>query len=165
MDDKINFKEIQNFIKFVSKSGLDEVSIEVGEIKIKLKTRSDKKEFLPTVVSPVANIAGESNLNLLDVNTKKVENQAVDKSERDGKKHQGIKSPMVGTFYSKPAPDKPNFVKVGDTVKKGQVICIIEAMKMFNEIEAEQDCKIVEILIKDQTPVEFDEVLFHIEPI
>ena len=155
--DKIDFKEIQNFIRFAKKIGLEEISVELGDLKIKLKANSNNEVHSDRQLAPVIP---------LDTANKSNPIQAPDETKEVKKtsNYKELKSPMVGTYYGRSSPDKPNFVNIGDTVKKGQVICIIEAMKIFNEIEAEEDGKIVDILVKDETAVEFDQVLFRIDP-
>jgi acetyl-CoA carboxylase biotin carboxyl carrier protein len=154
----MNLNEIQDLIKFVSKSGVSEVEIERKDFKIIIKT--DKKATAPQLyqaavpqmmAAPVAQPAAE---------TPKA--PAAPASEES--KYITIKSPMIGTFYRQSSPDKPAFVNVGDSIKKGSVICIIEAMKLFNEIEAEVSGKIVKVLVDDSTPVEYDQPLFLVEP-
>lgn len=160
----MNLNEIQDLIKFVSKSGVSEVEIEQKDFKIVIKANGKGmvttaapviQQQIPiaipqTVVAPVANPVAE---------TPKANTPAADDS-----KYITVKSPMIGTFYRSPGPDKPVFVNVGDTIKKGDKICIIEAMKLFNEIEAEVSGKIVKVLTDDAKPVEYDQPLFLVEP-
>lgn len=160
----MNLNEIQDLIKFVSKSGVSEVEIEQKDFKIVIKANGKGmvttaapviQQQIPiaipqTVVAPVANTVAE---------TPKANAPAADDS-----KYITVKSPMIGTFYRSPGPDKPVFVNVGDTIKKGDKICIIEAMKLFNEIEAEVSGKIVKVLTDDAKPVEYDQPLFLVEP-
>ena len=163
----MRIKEIQSLIKFVAKSGASEVSLEMKDVKITIKTSQEKGPIVistpnsqspqpaevhavpqtqaaplmaePTPITPPAAAEEESNLIT-------------------------VKSPIIGTFYRKPAPDKPVFVEVGDTVSEGSVLCVIEAMKLFNEIESEVTGKIVKILVDDSSPVEFDQPLFLVDP-
>ncbi len=161
----LDFKEIQELIKLVKKSQLNEFNLKYGDFKIEMKygqevdnTKNVAPASIPVPVaapapapaapaaapapaSPAADAPAENN-NLIT-----------------------IKAPMIGTFYRSPSPDKPPFVAIGDTVSEGSVICIIEAMKLFNEIESEVSGKIVKILVDDNTPVEFDQPLFLVEPV
>lgn len=160
----MNKKEIEELIKFVSKAGVSEVSIEQKDIKITIKNAV--KEQIITMAAPpqimaapvampaVANPAAAPAAPKAEVPAK-----AADES-----KYHTVKSPMIGTFYRTPSPDKPNFVNVGDEVKPGQVICIIEAMKLFNEIECDVKGKVVKVLVDHATPVEYDQPLLLIEP-
>ncbi|MDP4826820.1 MAG: acetyl-CoA carboxylase biotin carboxyl carrier protein [Flavobacteriales bacterium] len=167
----MNLTEIQDLIKFVAKSGVTEVEIEKKDFKITIKAENLRKgrgaepqqvyQAMPMAMpapqmqaapapaapapaaapaAPAAAPAAESN-NYIE-----------------------IKSPMIGTFYRKPAPDKPLFVEVGDTIKPGDVLCVIEAMKLFNEIEAEISGKVVKILVDDNSPIEYDQPLFLVDP-
>lgn len=173
----MNQKEIQDLIKFVSKSGVTEVEIEEKDFKITIKSESKKQKEEKTVYvqqpmaqqmpqpqaapapqpapaqqpaspAPAAESAGSKD----------------DAEKAEDNNYLTIKSPMIGTFYRAPSPDKPLFVEVGDTVKKGDQVCIIEAMKLFNEIESEVSGKIVKVLVDDATPVEYDQPLFLVDP-
>jgi acetyl-CoA carboxylase biotin carboxyl carrier protein len=158
----MDLKEIQNLIKFVAKSGASEVKLEMDDIKITIRTGSDSDATIlqqvpmqsapivqqqiptaaPTAANPPASPAAES----------------------EDSKYITIKSPIIGTFYRKPSPDKPVFVEVGTEIKEGDVLCVIEAMKLFNEIESEVSGKIVKVLVDDSSPVEFDQPLFLVDP-
>lgn len=160
----MELKEIQNLIKFVAKSGASEVSLEMGDIKINIKTDKGEavapvaaiQQVAPVAVAPVAEpVAAPATPVAPATPTAAVDTAA------DG---HTVKSPIIGTFYRKPSPDKPNFVEVGDRVAEGDTLCVIEAMKLFNEIEAETSGTIVKILVDDSTPVEFDQPLFVIDP-
>jgi acetyl-CoA carboxylase biotin carboxyl carrier protein len=165
----MKLNEIQDLIKFVSKSGVSEVELEMKDFKIVIKTPSSKikeqvaiMQSLPaTPVQPVyappvaAAPAAESNAPA---------SAAPAKAGDDESKYITIKSPMVGTFYRTPSPDKPAFVNVGDEITPGKVICIIEAMKLFNEVESDVKGKIVKILVNDVSPVEYDQPLFLVDP-
>ncbi|GAB4205988.1 MAG: acetyl-CoA carboxylase biotin carboxyl carrier protein [Bacteroidia bacterium] len=168
--------EIQELIKFVSKSNVSEVELETKEFKIIIKTgkKSADNNNIPQpivlqnvpsvvsaapatpVISPVENTSVPTT-----APSKTEETKASDVSE--DKKYHVVKSPMIGTFYRSSAPDKPPFVNIGDTVDVGQVLCIIEAMKLFNEIESDVKGKIVKILVENATPVEYDQPLFLID--
>ena len=159
----MDIREIQNLIRFVAKSGATEVKLEMDDFKITIKTGSESSpevtyiqqaplsQALPQAAAPqpVAPSAGAPAAALA--------------SEEDSK-YITIKSPIIGTLYRKPSPDKAVFVEVGTTIAKGDVLCVIEAMKLFNEIESEYSGKIVKILVDDMSPVEFDQPLFLVDP-
>ena len=159
----MDIKEIQNLIKFVQKSGVEEVKIERDDFKITIKTKSVAPQHIivedvPTPVSiPASQLPTQA---VQEVNIQET-TQSVN-LENDNQVI--VKSPIIGTFYRKPSPDKPSFVEVGQSVSKGDVLCVIEAMKLFNEIESDFSGKIVKILVDDQSPVEFDQPLFIIDP-
>jgi acetyl-CoA carboxylase biotin carboxyl carrier protein len=151
--------EIRDLIDFISKSGLNEVNIETKELKLSVKREPDQKVFKSTpVVAPVAAQAIAQPAAVQTPKTEKTEPAA------SGKKTIEIKSPMIGTFYRSSNPDTPPFVSVGDKISKGQTVCIIEAMKLFNEIESEFSGTIVKAMVENATPVEYDQVLFVVEP-
>ena len=159
----MDIKEIQNLIKFVQKSGVEEVKIERDDFKITIKTKSVAPQHLivEDVPTPVSIPASQQPTQAVqEVNTQET-TQSVN-LENDNQVI--VKSPIIGTFYRKPSPDKPSFVEVGQSVSKGDVLCVIEAMKLFNEIESDFSGKIVKILVDDQSPVEFDQPLFIIDP-
>ena len=163
----MELKEIQNLIKFVAKSGANEVKLEMNDIKITIKTGEVKSETTiiqqPTQTqfpTPVQEQQGAATLPPVRAESP----NAVDDSSDENSKYIEIKSPIIGTFYRKPSPDKPLFVNVGDTINIGDTVCIIEAMKLFNEVESEISGKIVKILVEDSTPVEFDQPLFLVDP-
>jgi acetyl-CoA carboxylase biotin carboxyl carrier protein len=170
----MDIKEIQELIKFVSKSGVSEVEIESKGFKINIKTPPYKRgganqpEVQIVQAVPAAASAAQPQV----VQAAPVAAPAATPAEAapakeestDSGNYEEVKSPMIGTFYRSPSPEKPPFVGVGDEVKKGDVICIIEAMKLFNEIEAEVSGKIVKVLADDSSPVEYDQPLFLIEP-
>ncbi|MAG18630.1 MAG: acetyl-CoA carboxylase, biotin carboxyl carrier protein [Flavobacteriaceae bacterium] len=162
----MEIKEIQNLIKFVAKSGAHEVKLETDDFKITIKTNSDApiaetSTTLQTVPGVVVQASQPTALATEVEAPEKLESQP-DKNETDNLIT--IKSPMIGTFYRKPSPEKDVFIEVGDTVKEGDVLCVVEAMKLFNEIESEVSGKIVKILVDDSSPVEFDQPLFLVEP-
>ncbi len=160
----MELKEIQNLIKFVAKSGASEVSLEMGEIKITIKTEKDEAAAPMAMMPQAAPVA----MAPAPVAPEPIAAAAVAPAETAAPAADAagdtIKSPIIGTFYRKPSPDKPNFVEVGDRVNEGDTLCVIEAMKLFNEIEAEMSGTIVKILVEDSTPVEFDQPLFVIDP-
>ncbi len=158
----MDLKEIQNLIKFVSNSGVAEVKLEMDDVKITIRTtlegntpdityvqQAPMQQAMPQAAAPqpvaAAPVAAAP---IADENSKYIT----------------IKSPIIGTLYRKPSPDKPMFVEVGTTISKGDVLCVIEAMKLFNEIESEVSGKIVKILVDDSSPVEFDQPLFLVDP-
>jgi acetyl-CoA carboxylase biotin carboxyl carrier protein len=158
----MDLKEIQNLIKFVANSGVAEVKLETGDVKITIRTTLEghssdvtyvqqmpaQQQIQQTVPQQLAPVAVVPVATVVDENAKYVT----------------IKSPIIGTFYRKPSPDKPMFTEVGSTIAKGDVLCVIEAMKLFNEIESEISGKIVKILVDDMSPVEFDQPLFLVDP-
>jgi|TARA_B110000438_G_C15761780_1_gene627640 acetyl-CoA carboxylase biotin carboxyl carrier protein len=153
----MDIKEIQNLIKFVAKSGAYEVEIEKKDFKITIKTSSNSSTTIKSL--PVAQtLSNEKNTHVISNQEDNNDNQ----TEND--KYTVIKSPIIGTFFRKSGPDKPVFLDVGSEVKKGETMCVIEAMKLFNEIESEMNCKIIKILVEDETPVEFDQPLFLVDP-
>ena len=158
----MDIKEIQNLIKFVAKSGASEVKLEMEDVKITIKTGSDTPE---TTIIQAAPIAAAPHMAAPLVQAAPVANAPVAASAPDeDSKFITIKSPIIGTFYRKPSPDKPLFVEVGSSVSVGDTVCVIEAMKLFNEIESEVAGKIVKILVDDASPVEYDQPLFLVDP-
>ncbi|RIA11061.1 acetyl-CoA carboxylase biotin carboxyl carrier protein [Flavobacteriaceae bacterium MAR_2010_72] len=159
----MDIKEIQNLIKFVAKSGASEVKLEMDDIKITIRTGSDDRGEGTTYVQqiPVGTpVAAQAPVQ----QTQQAPAASPAPASDENSKYITIKSPIIGTFYRKPAPDKPMFVEVGSTIKAGDVLCVIEAMKLFNEIESEVSGKIVKILVDDSSPVEFDQPLFLVDP-
>lgn len=158
----MDYKQLQEFIKELANSGAAEVEVETNDLKIKVKTQSDEVVLknTPVQLTPPIPQTNQSQIQQQHVQT----GTQAEQIKEDNKQNLiYIKSPMVGTFYRRPAPDKPNFVDIGDELRTGQVVCIIEAMKLFNEIEAELTGKVVEILVEDATPVEYDQPLFALE--
>jgi acetyl-CoA carboxylase biotin carboxyl carrier protein len=153
-------KEIQKLIDFIAQSGLDEVSIETEELKIKVKRHAATQiiSAAPQMVAPQPLPAAEPALVV-------TESKEATKTEAAASNLVTIKSPMIGTFYRSSSPETPEFVKVGDEIKPGKTVCIIEAMKLFNEIESEISGRIVKVLVENATPVEFDQPLFLVEPL
>lgn len=161
----MDLKEIQNLIKFVAKSGASEVKLEMDDVKITIKTGSESEttivQQMPVASAPVIQQPAPTPVAAAPV----AETPApAAPAASDDSKYVTIKSPIIGTFYRKPSPDKPMFVEVGTDVKEGDVLCVIEAMKLFNEIESEISGKIVKILVDDSSPVEFDQPLFLVDP-
>ncbi|WP_394759580.1 acetyl-CoA carboxylase biotin carboxyl carrier protein [Flavobacterium sp.] len=159
----MDLKEIQNLIKFVANSGVAEVKLETGDVKITIRTTLEgSTETTYVQQMPAQNMLQQAVApqQIAPVVSTPVETPAADESS----KYITVKSPIIGTFYRKPSPDKPMFVEVGSTIGKGDVLCVIEAMKLFNEIESEVSGKIVKILVDDMSPVEFDQPLFLVDP-
>jgi len=158
----MDLKEIQNLIKFVANSGVAEVKLEMDDVKITIRTTLEGSATETTYVqqmpaqSAIQQVAAPQQI-AAAVATPEV--PVVENAH-----YITIKSPIIGTFYRKPSPDKPMFVEVGNTIAKGDVLCVIEAMKLFNEIESEVSGKIVKILVDDMSPVEFDQPLFIVDP-
>ena len=158
----MDFKQIQELIKMINKSQIGEVTIEQKDFRITIK---QKEENITQVVSQVAPMQMQPVQQL--VPQQQVAPSGEQKpatSAADTSNLITIKSPMIGTFYRKSSPDKPSFVEVGDEVSVGKVVCIFEAMKLFNEIESEVSGKVVKILVEDSSPVEYDQPLFLVEP-
>ncbi|HVU93880.1 MAG TPA: acetyl-CoA carboxylase biotin carboxyl carrier protein [Puia sp.] len=162
----MDFKQIQELIKMINKSNIGEVSIEEKGFKLTIKQKEEPVQQViaapvhtqPIAALPAAPVAAP-------------QAAAAPPAEKPAKAAEApagntitIKSPMIGTFYRSPSPDKPSFVNVGDEVAPGKVVCIIEAMKLFNEIESEISGKIVKVLVEDASPVEYDQPLFLVEP-
>jgi acetyl-CoA carboxylase biotin carboxyl carrier protein len=158
----MDIKDIQNLIKFVAKSGANEVKLEMEDVKITIKTgKGDKQTIVQALPVQQQSIVQSPVIEKpLEVTTK----EQVPEEEDESSKYITIKSPIIGTFYRKPSPDKSNFVEVGSPIVEGDVLCVIEAMKLFNEIESEVTGKIIKILIDDASPVEFDQPLFLVDP-
>jgi acetyl-CoA carboxylase biotin carboxyl carrier protein len=159
----MDLKDIQNLIKFVAKSGASEVKLETEDVKITIKTGSGDKPETTTYVQQIPMNAPVAQAPAPVAQAPTAETAAAAPTVEDSK-YITIKSPIIGTLYRKPSPDKPVFVEVGQTIKEGDVLCIIEAMKLFNEIESEISGKIVKVLVDDSSPVEFDQPLFLVDP-
>ncbi len=166
----MTFKEIQELIKLVGKSNLTEFKMKNGDFEVAIRTKKYGKykeklvsaapSIIPIPTNPVANIAPATSM----AAASSPEGTGQVAEDTDTSNYLEIKSPMVGTFYRSPSPDKPIYVKVGDDVEVGSVVCIIEAMKLFNEIESEVSGKIVKVLVEDASPVEYDQVLYLVDP-
>ena len=162
----MDFKQIQELIKIVNKSNIGELRIEDKEFTITIKQKKEQViQMMGTPVQPTT-IPIQS---LPPAQTSLQENNSNKKAEKSSgteteSNFVAIKSPMIGTFYRKASPDKPVLVEIGDEVNSGTVVCIIEAMKLFNEIESEVKGRIVKVLVEDATPVEYDQPLFLVEP-
>ena len=161
----MDLKEIQNLIKFVAKSGANEVKLEMGDVKITIKTGAERHETNYFQQAAPVSMPVQVQQDAQGGNPVAAEQAPAEANEADDtSKYIEIKSPIIGTLYRKPSPDKPVFVKVGDTIEAGDTVCIIEAMKLFNEVESEVSGKIVKVLIEDSSPVEFDQPLFLVDP-
>lgn len=172
----MNLTEIQDLIKFVSKAGVTEVEIEKKEFKITIKSDGPKRrgkagqqhieaQMIPQMaVMPQAPVQMQAPAPAPAPAAAPAEAAPKAPVAEASDKYVEIKSPMIGTFYRSPSPDKPSFVEVGDQVKEGSTVCIVEAMKLFNEIESEVSGKIVKILVDDNSPIEFDQPLFLVDP-
>ena len=157
----MDFKQIQELIKLVNKSNLSELTIEEKDFKVTIK---QKEEIIQqTLISGQFQQAPQAFAPAPAPAALAAAPPAATKAD-DTNKYITIKSPMIGTFYRKPSPDKPLFVEVGSEVTPGKIVCIIEAMKLFNEIESEVKGKIVQVLVEDQSPVEYDQPLFLVDP-
>ena len=160
----MEYKQIQELIKTINKSSISELSIEDGDFKITIKQEFASGQVLyspmalqqaiPAQQAPSAQHATGAN-----------EDKPAPKTDAASVTAITVKSPMIGTFYRSPSPDKPLFINVGDEIKAGQIVCIIEAMKLFNEIESEVSGRVVKVLADDCSPVEYDQPLFLVEPI
>ena len=165
----MDLKEIQNLIKFVAKSGASEVKLEMDDVKITIKTGSEDKETTIVQQVPMGGMHSQPQMQQPQqpVPAAQPETPASGgekEAPQEDSKYITVKSPIIGTFYRKPSPDKGPFVEIGDSVKEGDVLCVIEAMKLFNEIESEVSGKIVKVLVDDASPVEFDQPLFLVDP-
>lgn len=172
----MEFKQITDLVKLVSKSDLIEFKLKEGDFEINILTnkhgKANPKESTQAVVAPVTPIYTQPSAppasppTSVSASDRQTETKPAGSEEApdEGTNYLEISSPMVGTFYRSASPDKPPFIKVGDTIEKGDVVCIIEAMKLYNEIESEISGKVVKVMVEDATPVEYDQVLFLIEP-
>lgn len=162
----MNKKEIEDLIRFVSKSGVSEVSLELKDVKITIKNAQKVIEHVVAQSAPAAPAIqqmAQAPLVALPTSGNSARQEPADAGSEKSR-YVTIKAPMIGTFYRSSGPDKPSFVNVGDEIKEGKVICIIEAMKLFNEIESEISGIIVKVLVDNSTPVEYDQPLFLIDP-
>ncbi len=160
----MTYKEIQELIRQVAKSDLAEVKVKDNESEVTIRTRyySDGKPATVTYAQAPAAVQQPAAVNQASAPAApKAEMEAQAETKSSGLKE--IRSPMVGTFYRSPGPDKPAYVKPGDTISAGSVVCIVEAMKLFNEIESEVSGTIVKVMVEDASPVEYDQVLFLVE--
>ncbi|GGH13056.1 acetyl-CoA carboxylase biotin carboxyl carrier protein [Mucilaginibacter phyllosphaerae] len=158
----MDIKQIQDLIRFVSKSGVNEVSIEQENFKITIKTNEAPTYVNASIPAPQPLAAAAAPQPSLPVTAAPAAEAAP--AVADTSNLITVKSPMIGTFYRSSSPDKPLFVNVGDEISTGSVLCIIEAMKLFNEIESEVSGRIVKVLVDNASPVEYDQPLFLVEP-
>jgi acetyl-CoA carboxylase biotin carboxyl carrier protein len=159
----MEYKQIQELIKTINKSNISELSIEEGDFKITIKQdfTGQPQQYVMAAAPVQQVIAAPAPQQTADAAPVAPKASAAAESNAN---HITIKSPMIGTFYRSPSPDKPVFVNVGDEIKKGATLCIIEAMKLFNEIECEMNCRIIKVVADDSSPVEYDQPLFIVEP-
>jgi len=159
-------KDIQELIDFISKSDLDEVNIETDDFKISVKRNTTQaiQQVVSTPSIATTPAIVETAPQSLKTNSDKTPEAQTSTSQEEEKEYLEVKSPMIGTFYRSPNPESPAFVNVGDTIQAGQVVCIVEAMKLFNEIESEVSGKVVKVLVENSSPVEYDQPLFLVEP-
>jgi len=163
----MTFKEIQELIRMVGKSNLTEVKLKKKDFEISIRTKKYRKSVNQQVVSAPSVMPMQQAPMVQQAPAKASAAPAPVVAETKAEPAANlleIKSPMVGTFYRSSSPDKPAFIKVGDNVNEGSVVCIVEAMKLFNEIESEVSGKVVKVCIEDATPVEYDQVLFLVDP-
>lgn len=165
---KMDLKDIQELIKFVAKSGATEVDLEIDNIKISIKSPAKKRRGVDDEVKQIvqqmpAQLVTE-NQPAPTISVPVSIAEKITKDSSDDEKYITIKASMIGTFYRSSSPENPPFVNVGDTIKEGDTLCIIEAMKLFNEIESEVSGKIIKVLVDDTTPIEFDQPLFLVDP-
>ena len=158
----MDLKEIQNLIKFVANSGVAEVKLEMDDVKITIRTTLEGNVTETTYVQQLPTQAAIQPAVIPQIAPVVATPEAAPKE--DNSKFITIKSPIIGTFYRKPAPDKPMFVEVGTTISKGDVLCVIEAMKLFNEIQSEVSGKIVKVMTDNAQAVEYDQPLFLVDP-
>ena len=156
----MDLKEIQNLIKFVANSGVAEVKLEMDDVKVTIRTtvEGSTPEITYLQQAPMAHAMPQAAAPVAAAPV------AAAPAADENSKYITVKSPIIGTFYRKPSPDKAPFVEVGTAIGKGDVLCVIEAMKLFNEIESEVSGKIVKVLVDDMSPVEFDQPLFLVDP-
>ena len=165
----MDFKQIQELIKMVNKSNIGEVTVELKDFRVTIKQKEDKVQQV--ISAPMQMAPAPSQIHHVPAHVSggpTVQPATSTESTKEALSTASnvitVRSPMIGTFYRKAGPDKPNFVEVGDEITPGKVVCIIEAMKLFNEIESEVKGKIVKVLVEDASPVEYDQPLFLVEP-
>jgi acetyl-CoA carboxylase biotin carboxyl carrier protein len=160
----MDIKQIQDLIRFVSKSGVNEVSIEQENFKITIKTNEAPTYVSATIPTQAAPLAAAPAPQPVSLPVASAAAPSAEPAAAETSNYVTIKSPMIGTFYRSSSPDKPSFANVGDDISAGNVVCIIEAMKLFNEIESEVSGRIVKVLVENASPVEYDQPLFLVEP-
>lgn len=163
----MDFKQIQELIKMINKSNIGELTIEQKDFRVTIRQKEEQVTQVVTAAAAPAPVYAPPPPPAASATTSGASSTAAEKPkavEATGGNLITIKSPMIGTFYRKPSPDKPNLVDVGSDITPGKVVCIIEAMKLFNEIESEVKGKVVKVLVEDASPVEYDQPLFLVEP-
>ena len=163
----MDYKQIQELVKLVNKSNIGELSIEEKDFKICIKQKEEQVQQTIVSAPPVMHAPYPQQLHPQPLPPQQGQSSSGDSTEIAASKNDNlitIKSPMIGTFYKRPSPDKPVFAEVGDEIVPGKVLCIIEAMKLFNEIESEVSGRVVKILVEDASPVEYDQPLFLVDP-
>jgi acetyl-CoA carboxylase biotin carboxyl carrier protein len=164
----MDFKQIQELIKMVNKSNIGELTVEQKDFRVTIKQKEDKvTQFGNAPVQQISNypqIPQHIPAHMSEGPTVSKQSGTEGGAETTVSNTITIKSPMIGTFYRRSSPDKPNFVDIGTEINPGKVVCIIEAMKLFNEIESEIKGKIIKVLVEDASPVEYDQPLFLVEP-
>jgi acetyl-CoA carboxylase biotin carboxyl carrier protein len=160
----MDFKQIQELIRLVNESNIGEVSLEQKDFKITIRQKEEQITQVMSASMPQMQMPMQAYQQQPALPQQQQSAPAQQAESKPAANTITIKSPMIGTFYKRPSPDKPNFVEVGDEVSPGKVVCIIEAMKLFNEIESEVKGKIVKMLVEDASPVEYDQPLFLVEP-
>ena len=176
----MTFKEIQDLVKLINKSNLTEFKMKDGEFELSIRTNKYKKNQYKEAIAPAASTQAPSIIQVPSVQPAFPQTPppaapapvaeapanagGTQESNADTSNYIEVKAPIVGTFYRSPSPEKPPYIKVGDTIEAGQVVCIIEAMKLFNEIETEVSGKVVKVMMEDAQPVEYDQVLFLVDP-
>jgi len=156
----MDLKDIQELIKFVAKSGATEVDLEIDNIKISIKSPEKKRRGEVDEITTII----QQNPSVIEVPVVATPSISIKPEVDENANYITIKSSMIGTFYRSSSPESPSFVNIGDTIKEGDTLCIIEAMKLFNEIESEVSGKIIKVLVDDTTPIEFDQPLFLVDP-
>jgi acetyl-CoA carboxylase biotin carboxyl carrier protein len=160
----MTIKEVEELIRFVAKANVSEVELETKDVKLVIKTNKAAEQVVQVPVQQAPIVVAAPAPARPAAAAPAAEAAAPAPKAAENANHTAIKSPMIGTFYRSAGPDKPPFLNVGDKVEKGKVICIIEAMKLFNEIEAEVSGTVVKVLLNDASPVEYDQPLFLIDP-
>ncbi len=168
----VSLKELQKFIQDLAKADIVKIELKTEELDLTVQFKQEVKEpennnekiIIPQLPPMPVNTVQQPQPMVQQPQAPQNTENKTETEKKEDEELLVIKSPMVGTFYRRPAPDKPPYVEVGDYVKPGQVVCIIEAMKLFNEIESEVEGTIVKILVEDATPVEFDQPLFLVKP-
>jgi acetyl-CoA carboxylase biotin carboxyl carrier protein len=158
----MDLKEIQTLVKLVSNSQVDHLEVDKKDFSLKIKKNAPKTELVSVASAPAPVAATVAQPSAPAASSAPV--AQTESKSNDAASGVEIKSPMIGTFYRSSSPDKPAFVEVGDEIRVGQTICIVEAMKLFNEIESEVAGKVVKICVDDASPVEYDQPLFIIDP-